>query len=77
VVTVNLPIFQRHAASHVSDATYTTKATSVVATNGYFGASIRRLVAEINARRVIFPKNSHGVIGSCDYVCHQEDATCD
>jgi hypothetical protein len=74
VVRVNLPIFQGHATSHVSVATNVTKATSVVATSGYFGA-IRRLVDEINARRVICPKNSRGVSGSCDYVCHQEDAT--
>jgi hypothetical protein len=41
------------------------KATSVVATSGYFGA-IHWLVDEINACRVICPKNTHGVVGSCD-----------
>ena len=69
-------LFQGHASSHVSVATkQATKATSVVATSGYFGA-ISRSVAEINARRwVVCPKNVHGVIGSCDSTCHQEDAT--
>ena len=76
MVGVILHLFQRHASSHVSVATtHATKATSGVATSGYFGA-ISRSVAEINARRrVIGPKNVHGVIGSSDFTCHQEDAT--
>ena len=71
-----LPLFQGHASSHVSVATtHATKATSGVATSGYFGA-ISRSVAEINARRrVIGPKNVHRVIGSSDFTCHQEAAT--
>ncbi len=32
-------------------------------------------MAEINARRIICPKNAHGVIGSCDYTSQQEAAT--
>ncbi len=72
---VILPLFQGHASSHVSVATHATKATSVVATSGYFGA-ISQSVAEINARRrFICPKNVYGVIGYCDYTCHQEAVT--
>ena len=76
MVGVILHLFQGHSSSHVSVATtHATKATSGVATSGYFGA-ISRSVAEINARwRVIGPKNVHGVIGSSDFTCHQEDAT--
>jgi len=76
VVGVILHLFQGHASSHVFVATtHATKATSGVATSGYFGA-ISRSVAEINARRrVIGPKNVHGVIGSSDFTCHQEAAT--
>ena len=69
-----LPLFQGHASSHVSVATYAPQTTSVVATRGYFGA-IRLLVAKINARLVICTQNVRGVIGSCDYICHQEAAT--
>ncbi len=46
----------------------------VEATSGYFGAA-RQSKAEIDARRVICPKNAHGVIGSRDYTRHQEAAT--
>jgi hypothetical protein len=57
VVGAILHLFQGHASSHVSVASQATKATSVVATIGYFGA-IYRSVAEINACRwVICPKN--------------------
>ena len=76
MVGVILHLFQGHASSHVSVTTkQATKATSVVATSGYFGA-ISRSVDEINARRrVICPKNVHGVVGSSDFTCHQEVAT--
>ena len=66
------PPNQGHVPSHVSVAT---AATSVVATSGYFVGATRRSAAEINARRVICPKNARGVIGSRDYTRHQEAAT--
>ena len=47
----------------------------MVATSGYFVGATRRSAAEINARRVICPKNARGVIGSRDYTRHQEAAT--
>jgi hypothetical protein len=50
------------------------QATTVVATSSYFG-NTRRSPAEINARRVVCPKNARGILGSCDYSHHQEAAT--
>jgi hypothetical protein len=64
-----------HVPLHVSVATHATAATSVVATSGYFIGTTCWSVAEINACRVIFPKSARGVLGSCDYIRHQEAAT--
>jgi hypothetical protein len=47
---------------------------SVIPTSGYFGSQ-KRLAFEINARRVICPKNARGAHGSQDYARHQEAAT--
>jgi len=47
---------------------------SVIPTSGYFGSQ-KRLAFEINARRVICPKNARGAHGSRDYAHHQEAAT--
>ncbi len=60
--------------SHVSIASDASHATTIVATSRYIG-NIRRSPAEINARRVICPKNARGVLGSRDYSHHQEVAT--
>jgi hypothetical protein len=68
------PPNQGHVPSHVSVTSNATAATSVVATSGYFGATCWP-AAEINARRVIFPKSVQGVLGSHDYTRHQEAAT--
>ena len=62
---------QGRVPSHVSVAS---DATSVVATSKYFGIT-RRSPAEINARRVICPKDARGAPGSRDYTRHQESAT--
>ena len=62
---------QGRVPSHVSVAS---DVTSVVATSKYFGIT-RRSPAEINARRVICPKDARGAPGSRDYTRHQESAT--
>ncbi len=61
--------------SHISVTTHATAATSVVATSGYFVGATHQSVAEINARQVICPKSTCGVLGSRDYTHHQEAAT--
>jgi hypothetical protein len=68
------PPNQGHVPSHVSVTSNATAATLVIATSGYFGTT-RRPAAEINARRVIFPKSAWGVLGFRDYTRHQEAAT--
>jgi hypothetical protein len=61
-----------HVPSHGSNDT---KATSTVATSGYFG-STNCTPTEINARRVICPKTPCRAHGSCNYSCHQDAETC-
>jgi hypothetical protein len=65
---------QGRVPSHVFVASNASQATTVVATSSYFG-NTRRSPAEINARRVICPKNARGILGSRDYSRHQEAAT--
>jgi hypothetical protein len=47
---------------------------SVVATGNYFDETARRSRHVISARKVICPKNKHGVQGLCDYSWHHEAA---
>ncbi len=65
---------QGRVPSHVFVASNASQATTVVATSSYFG-NTRRSPAEINARRVICPKNACSIVGSRDYSRHQEAAT--
>ncbi len=48
---------------------------SVVATGSYFNETSRRSRHVISARKVICPKNKHGVQGSRDYSWHHVAAT--
>ena len=48
---------------------------SAVATGNYFDETARRSHHVISARKVICPKNKHGVQGLCDYSWHHEAAT--
>ena len=65
---------QGRVPSHVSVASDASHATTIVATNSYFG-NTRWSPAKINTRRVICPKNARGILGSRDSSRHQEAAT--
>jgi hypothetical protein len=48
---------------------------SVVATGNYFNETAQHSCHVISARKVICPKNAHGVQGLCDYSWHHEATT--